>query len=323
MTHRKKICVVGGGDWGKNHIKTLDRLGSLGAIVEPDCNKLDTLKNEHSNISFFSGIKEAIRFGFDGFIVATPAKTHYDIARQIIESKHHVLIEKPITDNLKDANHLVKLAKDNNVNLMVGHLLLFHPAFIKIKEMIEEGAIGDLQYLYSNRLNLGTVRDHENVFWSFAPHDISLFQFLVGAMPINIYSQGNDVLQKGIHDTTVTSLEYSNKIMGHIFVSWLHPFKEHRFVVIGSKGMLHFEDSCDEKPLKFYEKKIEFNGNIPVLRGNPSQLVDYEFKMPLEEELKYFINHLDGTPLSVANGKSAIEVISILEEATSKLIERN
>ena len=111
--------------------------------------------------------------------------------------------------------------------------------------------------------------------------------------------------------------------MGHIFVSWLHPFKEHRFVVIGSKGMLHFEDSSDEKPLKFYEKKIEFNGNIPVLRGNPSQLVDYEFKMPLEEELKYFINHLDGTPLSVANGKSAIEVISILEEATSKLIERN
>ena len=134
----------------------------------------------------------------------------------------------------------------------MGHLLLFHPAILKMKAMIEDGIIGDIQYMYSNRLNLGVVRKEENVFWSFAPHDIALFQWLTDSYPININTQGMDILQNGIHDTTITTLEYPNKLMTHIYVSWLHPFKEHRIVIIGSKGMISFEDSIAGKPLIFY-----------------------------------------------------------------------
>jgi len=320
INKKKKICVVGAGNWGINHIRTLNSLGSLGGIVESNLNQMNLLKKEYSHIELFADLDMAIKVGFDGFIVATPAKTHYNISKKIIKSKHHILIEKPITNNLKDAIRLVELAKINNVNLMVGHLLLFHPAFIQIKKMIKDGELGEIQYLYSNRLNFGTVRDCENVFWSFAPHDISLFQFLIDSNPNNVESNGNDVLREGIHDTTITTIEYPGKVMGHIFVSWLHPFKEHRFVVIGSKGMLHFEDSMMGKPLIFYDKKVEFNKNIPVLKEKPSKTINYNSKLPLEEELKYFIDHLDGTPIKIANGESAIEVMEILDIATYKLL---
>ena len=138
---------------------------------------------------------------------------------------------------------------------MVGHVLLFTPAVKKIKEMLDKGEIGELQYLYSNRLNLGKVRTEENVFWSFAPHDIAIFQYLTDSFP-KINANGSTFLQKGIPDSTMTQLEYENGVKGHIFVSWLHPFKEHRLVVIGSEAMISFEDSLDEKPLKLYSKKI-------------------------------------------------------------------
>ena len=126
---QNKICVVGGGNWEKNHIRTLSQMGFLSGVVESDSDVLNKLKMEYNNIHFFNNIDSAIKFGFDGFVVATPAKTHFEISKKIIESKHHILIEKPITDNVKDAVALVELANLNGINLMVGHLLLFHPAF--------------------------------------------------------------------------------------------------------------------------------------------------------------------------------------------------
>ena len=156
---------------------------------------------------------------------------------------------------------------------MVGHLLLFHPAFTKIKQFLDDGYLGKLQYIYSNRLNLGTIRSDENVFWSFAPHDISLFQYFFQNNPIEVVSRGIDILQHGIHDSTITSLKYPNNTMGHIFVSWLHPFKEHRFVIVGSKGMIHFEDSLSNKPLLFYDKSVMFKGDIPIAEIGPTKQI--------------------------------------------------
>ncbi len=317
----KKICVVGAGKWGKNHIKTLNDLGCLYGIVE--CNEVivKELKLIYENVDFFNNIEEAIKSDFDGFVVATPADTHYDVAKKIIESKHHVLVEKPITHKLEDAIELNNLAKLNNVNLMVGHLLLFHPAFIKIKNMIDNGSIGELQYMYSNRLNLGTIRTEENVLWSLAPHDIALFQYFSELKPIEVLSSGNDIVQSNIHDTSITSIKYPNKVMGHIFVSWLHPFKEHRFVIIGSKGMIHFEDSSKDKPIIFYDKEISWEKDKPIPRISSGKNIDYDFKSPLTEELKYFISCLDGTPIKLVNGENAIEVMNILMDASSKLFK--
>ena len=214
---------------------------------------IEKLKIDYPECKFYDNLDNALDQGFDGFTIATPPAFHFHDAKKIIGSGFHVLVEKPLTLNKQDALELCDLAKQNGINLMVGHLLLFHPAFTKIKQIMDHGDLGKLQYIYSNRLNLGTIRSDENVFWSFAPHDISLFQYFFQNNPTEVVSRGIDILQPGIHDSTITSLKYPNNTMGHIFVSWLHPFKEHRFVIVGSEGMIHFEDSLSNKPLLFYD----------------------------------------------------------------------
>ena len=251
--------------------------------------------------------------------MATPAKTHYPVAKQAMETGKHVLVEKPLALEKKHAEELIHLSEKNNVNLMVGHVLLFHPAIKKIKELINKGKIGKLQYIYSNRLNLGQVRTEENVFWSLAPHDISVFQYFTNSFPTSIHASGSAFLQEGIHDSTLTQLKYPSGVEGHIFVSWLHPFKEHRLVVIGTEAMITFEDSSEGKPLKLYAKKIDMEKGIPEKIDGPVTLIDYEQKMALTEELQYFVSHLDGKKPNIANGQHALEVTKILIIANKQL----
>jgi predicted dehydrogenase len=254
-------------------------------------------------------------------VVSTPASTHFDIAKLIIENGHHVLVEKPLAMTVKEAEELRKLASNNNINLMVGHLLLFHPAILKIKSLIDERRIGKLQYLYSHRLNLGTVRTDENILWSFAPHDISIFQFIIGGFPQSLICEGGIFLQPDVHDSTMTILKYPDSIVGHIFVSWLHPFKEHRLVVIGSKGMISFEDSSEEKALYLYDKKIDLVKGSPVVWDGSKEKIKYESKMPLTEQLRYFADHLNGKTIEISNSEHGIEVLRILEMASDSLIK--
>jgi len=318
----KKICVVGAGYWGKNHVRTLDQLGCLGGIIDANQSLLKKISNEYPYALIHENLEQVLKENiYDGYVVATPAETHFDIAKKIINNSNHVLVEKPLTLSIKNASELVSLAQEKNVNLMVGHLMLFHPAIKKIKQMITDGLIGDLQYIYSNRLNLGKVRTEENVFWSLAPHDISIFDYLIDSTPQKIISNGSTFLQKGIPDSTITQIKYKNKVEGHIFVSWLHPFKEQRLVVIGSKAMITFEDSIDGKPLKLYTKKFDFENGVPEKIDGPITLIDYENKMPLTEELSYFINHLDGKKINISNGEHALEVTKILVKAGDQLIK--
>ena len=319
----KKICVVGAGKWGRNHIKTLDKLGCLGGVVETDEKVLNELTTEYPHAQVFSDYKKASAKSFDGFTVVTPAETHFKIASYLLQNKNHVLVEKPLALTSKEAKTLKGIADKNNLNLMVGHVLLFHPAIRKIKEIVDEGRIGKLQYIYSNRLNLGTVRTEENILWSFAPHDVSLFQYFIGTLPEEIVSRGGIFLQPNIHDSTLTILKYPDNIVGHIFVSWLHPFKEHRLVVIGSKGMLSFEDSTDKKELLFYEKGIDWVKGEPVKRDGSTEVIEYDRSMPLTEELKYFVDHLNGDPIEIASSQDAIDVLEILEQATESLIQES
>ena len=226
MGSMKRVCVVGAGRWGRNHIRTLADLGHLAGIVEPQTESLEQLAAEYPQLACFTSVDAALAEPFDGFVVATPAHSHFELAMQIVEAGRHVLVEKPITLVADDARKLIRLARDNDVNVMVGHVLLFHPAIRKMRDLIHRGRIGKLQYLYSNRLNLGTVRTEENILWSFAPHDISIFQHLIGARPLEVESRGGVFLQPGIHDTTMTLLRYPENVVGHIFLSWLHPYKE-------------------------------------------------------------------------------------------------
>lgn len=315
-----KLCVVGAGKWGYNHIRTLEKLGSLGGVIDLEESALLSIRKKFPSCLVFQNLEDSFKKKFDAYVVATPPKTHFPIAKRIIEEKKHILIEKPITLKLEDAEVLNKLSKKNNVSLMVGHLLLFHPAFIKIKDIIDKGKIGSIQYIYSNRLNLGSFRNDENVLWSFAPHDISLFNYYFNSLPSGVSSNGADIIQKGVHDTSITTLKYKGNRMGHIFVSWLHPFKEHRFVVIGSKGMLRYEDAGEDNKLIFYKKSVDINGDLPISRSEGTFEVNFSDELPLDAQLKYFISKMNGK-IEKANGDDAVKVMKVLELASKRLIK--
>jgi len=316
----KRICVIGGGKWGQNHIRTLFEMGNLGGIVESNPKRLKELLEKYP-VKGFQDVEAAVKENFDGFTIAAPAPLHYEIAKLLIQNRKNVLVEKPMTLSSETSLELVELAKAKGVRLMVGHVLLFHPAIRKIKEVIDDGKIGELYYIYSNRLNLGTVRTEENVFWSFAPHDVSVLNYFVGANSEFIESKGAKFLQKNVYDYTMTQLTYPNNIHAHIFVSWLHPFKEHRLVVIGSRGMISFEDSSPEKEIKFYNKHIEFEQGIPIKVENPTEIIPYENRQPLTEELKYFVENLD-KKIEIADGQSGYEVVKVLEKAQQLIDEK-
>ena len=317
-----RLCVVGGGQWGQNHIRTLHGLDMLGGIVEVDAKRLEHFAELYPNAAQFPTLDEALKAEFDGFTVATPAHTHFDLAARILRAGFSAMVEKPLALNANEAIALKDIADTAGQQLMVGHLMLFHPAIVKIKALIDNGKIGRVQYIYSNRINLGKVRTEENILWSFAPHDISIFQYLLGTTPIEVSSHGAAFLQPGVHDTTMTTLRYPGNIMCHNYVSWLHPFKEHRLVIIGSKGMLRFDDSSEDKTLVFYEKGIDWIDGEPIKRDGPTEQIAYGNGVPLTEELRYFAENLDGT-IARADAKNAIEVLEILERATTSLQKEN
>ena len=315
-----KICVLGVGNWGINHVRTLKSIDVSVGCVEINLKRIGKLKQQFDNLVIHNSVEESLAYEYDGYIIATPASTHMKLSNFLISKRKPVLVEKPLCLSLAEANQIKSQIIKYNGKLIVGHLMLFHPAIQKIKSMISSGKIGNLQYIYSNRLNLGIVRKEENVFWSFAPHDVSLFQYFSESFPSSVVSLGRDYLQKKIHDTTITYLKYPNGIEGHIFVSWLHPFKEHRLVLVGSKGSLHFEDSKKNKPLLLYEKENLGNKDLSKLKNKTLKKIDYEPSLPLNNELKYFIDIIKGKQkINNANINQGIDVIKILEMATNSL----
>ena len=306
----KKICVIGGGAWGKNHIRTLQELGALAAVVETNPQRLAYLTEKYPCCGF-SSLEPAIAERFDGYVVAAPAELHYDIGYKILDAGLPVIIEKPLTLSSAEAFKLVELAKEKDVSFMVAHILLFHPAIRKIKELVDSGEIGQLYYLYSTRIKFGVVRTEENVFWSFAPHDIAILDYLVGSPAERIQVAKGNFLQDNICDYALAQMEYPNNIKAHIFTSWLHPFKEQRLVVVGSKGMIWFDDASD-KQIYMCKKHVEWENGRPVLMQSDGEVVPYEKSLPLTEELKYFISHLDKKP-EISSGKAGYDVVRVLE----------
>lgn len=320
-----KLAIFGAGRWGMNHVKTAASLLPHENIIvfDADPKAEAKVKTVSEKISFSSNLNfENCLYDFSAAIVSTPAETHYQLTKDLLNAGKHVLVEKPITLYSNEAEDLLNLSLNHNLNLMVGHVLLYHPAVKKMKEFIEQGKIGKLQYIYSNRLNLGAIRSEENILWSFAPHDISVIQYLVGDNPAGVYANGGAFVQNTIEDSTLTILEYPNNIKAHIFVSWLHPFKEQRMVVIGDKAMLVFEDSLKTEKLKFYKKGFEVkNGSIEKFESD-YEVIDFENKMALSEEHIHFYDSIINSTKPLTDGQHALEVLKILEKAT-KGLKRN
>lgn len=313
----KEICVIGGGRWGENHIRTLYRMGNLAGIVEANPRRLDQLLSEYPAAGF-TRVDHALQREFDGYILATPAETHYPIGKVLLGKGVNTLIEKPMALSSKHSQKLIEIAEKTGARLMVGHLLLFHPAIKKIKGIIESGKIGRLHYVYSTRLKMGTVRTKENVFWSFAPHDISVLDYLIEKPAIEIDAKGALFLQDNIHDFAMVQFKYPQNIHAHIFVSWLHPTKEQRIVVVGSRGMITFDDSSLNKNIIYYNKYIDWKDGKPVMVEQPEKVVPYEQSQPLEEELKYFVENLD-KEITISGGKTGHIVVQVLEKVQKKI----
>lgn len=313
---KSKICVIGGGGWGKNHINALDRLGFLGGIVDINNEILKSYDTLDSQFLTFTNLDDALAHDFDGYVIATPAETHYTIAKKLIQNSNNVLIEKPVCLNSKNANELLHLAKKHNSFIMGGHLLLFHPAYIKINKLIKRNLIGDVKYMYSNRLNFGKVRNHENALWSLGPHDISLLLFFNKNQFNSISYSESKIINRNITDSSLINIKFNN-VDSHIFLSWYHPYKEHNFVVIGSKGMISYKDSDRNKEIIYYKKRIEFDKK-DIMKHNlvddGFESIKYDISSPLDSELNYFVKSIKNKNQDLENFELSIEVVNILEK---------
>ena len=316
------LAVIGCGRWGKNHVRAASE--QFGDRLRWICDIDEGRRSSLSDLTLASRFTTDVRDVLDdesthAVIIATPAETHYALARDALEAGKHILVEKPMALVSGHARELAHLADKAERVLMPGHLLLFHPAIVKIREMIEEGTLGRLQYVYSNRLNLGSVRKHENILWSFAPHDISVLRYLTGADPIDVSAQGSVFLQPGTHDVTITHLSYPGNVHAHIHVSWLHPFKEHRLVVIGDKNMIVFEDTHEHDKLLLYSKGIDWIHGEPISRDKGSSAVHFELEEPLAAEQQHFLECAATGEPPRADATSAIAVLETLEKAQQSL----
>ena len=309
----KQICVIGGGRWGENHIRTLHEMGNLGAVVDKNEARLEELKEKYG-MAVFTDLDEAIARGYGGYVVSTAAETHYEIGKKLLGLGLATLIEKPMTIRIEESKELVEIAEKSGANFMVAHILLFHPAINKIKELIDEGAVGEVYYMYSTRIKFGVVRTEENVFESFAPHDIATLNYFAGVPAQSMTLHRGYFLQKDICDYVLAYLEYPNNLKAHIQVSWLHPFKEQRVVVVGSKGMIWFDDASD-KQVRLCDKHIEWENGVPLCRESESKIVPVDYsQMPLERELRYFVEHTDRPP-QYSTGADGYALVKALEES--------
>ncbi len=314
MEGNKIIGLVGLGSWGRNILRNLYEMGVLYVACDNREEVIEERRKEYSGIEFISNYEKLIEDeNVKAVVIATPAVTHYELAKKALYKDKHVFVEKPLAMTVKEGEELVKTAKEKNKILMVGHLLQYHPAIRKLKELISIGKLGKIQYIYSNRLNIGKLRMEENILWSFAPHDISVIIKLLGEEPIKVYAYGGDYLNKGIYDTTISILEFQNGAKAHIFVSWLHPFKEQKLVVVGTEAMVVFDDLTEEK-LFYYPHTIEWvDGKIPVAHKAKRLIVKVDKEEPLKNEIKHFLDCITNKKEPLTDGFEALRVLRVLE----------
>jgi predicted dehydrogenase/acetyltransferase-like isoleucine patch superfamily enzyme len=316
-----RLVVAGCGAWGKNLVRNFAALGVLHGIVDPDRAAAAALARQHdaAAVEWDAVLADPT---VNAVAIASPAALHARLAHAALEAGKHVFVEKPLALQIADAEVLCQLAERHDRRLMVGHLLQYHPAFLRLKDLVREGVLGRLQYVYSNRLNLGKIRREEDILWSFAPHDISMILSLVGADPEHVDAVGARYLHRTIADVTTTHLSFAGGEQAHIFVSWLHPFKEQKLVVVGERGMAVFDDSEEwGRKLLLYPHRVEWREAMPVPQKGEAEPVAVEPGEPLRLECQHFLDCISTGATPRTDGREGLRVLRVLSRATQSLLD--
>lgn len=314
--------MIGCGHWGKNLVRNFSELGALAAVSDPHGPTAGKFSSEFKVPAL--GWDDILADGkIDGVVIAAPAALHAKLARQALDAGKHVYIEKPLALDIAEAQALGQRAGETGRVLMVGHLLQYHPIYMKLRAMVRAGELGRLQYVYSNRLSLGKIRREENVLWSFAPHDISMILGLVGEEPERIEGISSPILHAGLSDMASVHLTFPSGVRGHVFVSWLHPFKEQRLVAIGDAGMAVFDDTVPwAEKLTVYRHKIAWREGMPLPEKAEGEAVSVPQAEPLKEECRHFLDCIAAGTRPRTDAAEGLAVLKVLRAADDQASRR-
>ena len=310
----QNIAVIGSGYWGKNLVRNFKELGVLRKVCDANPENLEVAQSVAPDVKTTSNFDEILDDpDIHGVAIATPAPLHKSMAIDAMRNGKDVLVEKPMALSVDEGLEMVRCAQEENRILMVGHLLEYHPAILSLKNLIANGVLGKIRYLYSNRLNFGKIRREENALWSFAPHDVAVLLRLADTIPEKVAYKASTYLNPEVADVTMTNLEFPNNVNGHIFVSWLNPFKEQRMVIIGDEKMAVFNDVLSTKKLILYDQHVRVTeaADIPFKKAEiPVEIPALE---PLKEECKEFLECIKSRRNPLTDGISGVQVLRVLQ----------
>ncbi len=316
------LALIGGGYWGKNLARNFLQLQALHTICDREQATLSSYGAEYDHVKKIASFEDVIGdAAIDKVAIAAPASLHFQLARQALEAGKHVYVEKPLCLSVSDGQELIALAEDRKLTLMVGHLLQYHPCVLKIRELVSSGQLGRLFYITSNRLNLGKIRREENALWSFAPHDISVILAIAGLLPTSVQCVGEHYLTRGVADTTLTQLSFRDGLKAHIYVNWMNPFKEQKLTIIGSEGMLVFDDTKPwaEKLVLFKDYLTWEQGQVPIAKKTTGTAVEVTELEPLKVECQHFLDCCASGETPRTDGYEGLRVLQVLNAAQESL----
>jgi predicted dehydrogenase len=322
-----RVAVAGAGYWGINHVRAFARLpgAELVAVADPDERARGRAAQLAPHARIEARIDALLTPDVDAIVLATPAASHAAHAQAALQAGKHVFVEKPLALTVADARATVAAAKAAKRTLMVGHLMLYHPAFRRLAELVRGGELGRVYYLYALRVNLGRLRSDENALWSFAPHDLSMILDLVQSTPLTVAARGESYLQPGVEDVVFVNLAFSDRTMAQIQLSWLDPRKERRLTVVGSKKMVELDDAHPTDKLRIYDKGYdrppEFTqyGEYLTVRQGDIHIPRIDMAEPLDLECRHFLDSIRTGTIPKTDGEHGLRVVELLEAASRSL----
>lgn len=322
---------IGIGTWGQNLLRNFVTLKDANVKICCDKNKaaLERVRAAYNNrIKTTDNFSDLIGdHSLDGIIIATLPATHAHFTIKALTCGKHVFVEKPLALKLSDAHRMVMAARKNKRILMVGHLLLYHPAVVYLKNYIDRGMIGNVQYIYSTRVNLGQVREEENALWSLTAHDISVAMHLLKKAPISVQTIGRSYIRSNIHDVVFVNIGFSGNCMAHIHASWLDPHKVRKFTIVGSRKMAVFDDMQSSEKIRIYDKGFDWQKNTGsyetflTLREGDILMPKIDMLEPLKLECQHFVDCITNNKRPLTDGENGIEVLKVLAGAHKSLIK--